>query len=72
MAKAETPIVLIHNAETGKVEQVEMTAEEITRMEKLAKEAETARLQFEKAKESAFEKLAALGLTEAEIQALTA
>ena len=71
------PTIAIHNVETGKTDIREMNDEEFAQYEadKKASEARIkaeAKAQAEKeaARQSAIEKLAALGLTEAEIQAL--
>jgi glutamate synthase domain-containing protein 1 len=71
------PIIAIHNAETNEIETREMTDKEFAAYEKELAESQ-ARLQpiiaeaeaRQAARQSALEKLAALGLTEAEIQAL--
>lgn len=68
---------IVVNCETGVTEEIELTAEEIAQLEidranaeadRLAREAELAAK--EEAKASAVAKLAALGLSEAEVQAL--
>ena len=67
------PIVKIINAETGEVIEREMTKSEydLYLVEKEQGEAIRAeKIAKERARQSALEKLAALGLTEAEIQAL--
>lgn len=71
------PTKLIVNCETGVTEEIELTAEEIAQMEadtaaaaaaQAAREAEAAAKQA--AKDSALAKLAALGLTEDEANAI--
>jgi uncharacterized protein YciW len=69
---------IIVNCSTGEVQEIALTAEEITDREALAAEyaeqlaqEETAKAEVEAAKESAQSKLAALGLTANEIAALT-
>lgn len=71
------PTIAIHNAETGEITTREMTDKEakLYEAEKAAFLAETEAIlakqaEQEAARQSAREKLAALGLTEAEIQAL--
>lgn len=68
---------IVVNCETGIAEEIELTAEEIAQLEIDRAQAEADRLAREAeetakatAKASAVEKLAALGLTEAEVQAL--
>lgn len=67
------PTIKIHNLETDKIIEREMTQEEydefLTEKAKI-EAAEKAKTEKEAARQSALEKLAALGLTEAEIQAL--
>lgn len=71
------PTKLVVNCETGVTEEVELTAEEIAQMEadaaafaaeQVAREAEAAAKQA--ARESALAKLAALGLSEEEANAI--
>jgi hypothetical protein len=76
---SETPTKLVINCSTGERQEIPLSAEEIAEREALAAAAEEARLAEEataaakaEAKASAHEKLAALGLTEEEIAALTA
>lgn len=67
------PIIKLVNAETGEEIEREMTAAEVKQYEERIKQSqadEQTRLETEAARQSALEKLAALGLTEAEIQAL--
>ena len=73
----DTPKKIVVNCETGLVEEIDLTAEEIAQMELDRAAAETERLAREAeaaakatAKASAVEKLSALGLTEAEVSAL--
>ena len=73
----DTPTKVIVNCETGEQEIVPFTAEEIAQLEadRLAWQEEKARLEAEaqakaEAKASAIAKLAALGLTEEEANAL--
>lgn len=73
MANLQRPIIKIHNLETGEEIERQMTQEEYNQY--LQEEAKESELQAEAeakaaARQSALEKLAALGLTEAEIQAL--
>ena len=73
----DTPKKIVVNCETGITEEIELTAEEIAEMESNRALAEAARLAYETeqsakavARESALNKLAALGLTDEEIAAL--
>lgn len=73
----DTPKKIVVNCETGVAEEIELTAEEIAQLETDRAQAEAERLQRETeeaaklaARESALAKLAALGLTDEEIQAL--
>ena len=73
---ADTKVIV--NCETGEVTEVELTAEEVAQRAADAAayttaqaEREAAEAAAQAAKESAQAKLAALGLTEAEIAALT-
>jgi hypothetical protein len=69
----ETPIAIIVNAETGEIVERELTAEEIVEREisQADYEAKQAEAQAKAAaRESALTKLAALGLTKEEIDAL--
>lgn len=73
----ERPTKIIVNCTTGEQSVVELTDEEIAEREAMAVQAEQERLAREaeelakaEAKASAQSKLAALGLTEAEIEAL--
>ncbi len=69
----EALIAVIVNAATGEVEEREFTAEEIAEREALQAEAQAAKAEAEAksaARESALAKLAELGLTQAEIEAL--
>jgi hypothetical protein len=75
---SETPTKVIVNCETGVTEVLPLTAQEIADMETARVAAEAERVEREAeaavvaaAKESANSKLAALGLTAAEIAALT-
>jgi hypothetical protein len=64
---------IITNAETGETIERPYTAEEIAEKEQAIKNTEPERLaamSFQQARESAFAKLAALGLTPEEIAAL--
>ena len=66
----ETLTQLVVDAQTGEATEKELTAQEIDARNKLAAE-EAAALEVKvKARQSALAKLAALGLTEAEIAAL--
>ena len=76
---AETLTKIIVDCATGQVEELPLTEEEIAEREAMAVQAEADRLAREAeeaakaaARESAMSKLAELGLTEEEIQALTA
>ena len=76
MAK-DRPIKVIHNVTTGVTEEIEMTDEEIAEAEAFTLASQEARAKEEaelkareEAKESANAKLAALGLSEAEIAAI--
>ena len=76
---AETLTKIIVDCATGQVEELPLTEEEIAEREAMAAQAEADRLAREAeeaakaaARESAMSKLAELGLTEEEIQALTA
>ena len=67
------PLITEHNCETGNVITREMTDEELLQYEKdvaRIQELEKAETEKENVKQSAFKKLAALGLTEEEIAAL--
>jgi sRNA-binding protein len=71
------PTKIVHNCATGKTEEIELTAQEIAELDQQAaayaeqKAAEdAAKAQAEADKESAKTKLAALGLSDAEIEAL--
>jgi hypothetical protein len=73
----DTPKKIVVNCETGVTEEIELTAEEIAQLESDRATAEAERLERElqeaaktAARESALAKLAALGLTDDEIQAL--
>lgn len=73
----DTPKKIVVNCETGVAEEIELTAEEIAQLEADRAIAEAERLERETeeaaklaARESALAKLAALGLTDEEIQAL--
>jgi ubiquinone biosynthesis protein Coq4 len=73
----DTPKKIVVNCETGITEEIELTAEEIAQLESDRATAEAERLERElqeaaktAARESALAKLAALGLTDDEIQAL--
>lgn len=73
----DTPKKIVVNCETGVAEEIELTAEEIAQLEADRATAEAERLERElqeaaklAARESALAKLAALGLTDEEIQAL--
>lgn len=75
---AQTLTKLVVNCETGQVEEIALTAEEIAEREVLAAEFEAERLAQEKAeaereaaKAAAKSKLEALGLTPEEIAAIT-
>lgn len=70
MAKNAVPMIQVHNVETNEVEEVPMSDEDIARLKQLSDSIEKAKLEAEQAKQSAFDKLTALGLTEAEIRAL--
>ena len=75
MGKSNNLTITFLNLETGEQVTREMTPNEIAEMEII--DAKNAAIQAEAeakqaARQSALEKLAALGLTEAEIQALTA
>lgn len=71
------PIKLVHDCATGKTTEVELTPAEIAERDQMAAQAaeqqaaeEAAKAQAEADKTSAKQKLAALGLSEAEIEAL--
>lgn len=71
------PTKIVHNCATGQTEEIELTAQEIAELDQQAaayaeqKAAEdAAKAQAEADKESAKQKLAALGLSDAEIEAL--
>lgn len=73
----DTPTKVVVNCETGVQEVIPLTAEEIADLEAAAAQAEQERLAAEEeaaakaaAKASALAKLAALGLTEEEAQAI--
>lgn len=73
----DTPKKIVVNCETGVAEEIALTAEEIAQLEADRATAEAERLERElqeaaklAARESALAKLAALGLTDEEIQAL--
>lgn len=70
MAKETVPMIQVHNVETNEVEEIPMSNEDIARLKQLSDSLEKAKLEAEQAKQSAFDKLTALGLTEAEIKAL--
>ena len=74
-----TPIKLVVNCETGDVEEIALTADEIAELETRKAQAEADRLAAETAelakaaaKASAETKLKALGLSDAEVAALIA
>lgn len=74
----DTPMAIEVNCETGETTERPLTAEEIAEREAMAAEAEAQRLAQEaaeaarlEAQESAKAKLAALGLSEDEIKAIT-
>lgn len=67
------PMIRIHNSETNEVEDREMTAEEFKEFKAEQKEAEavaTEKAAVQAARSSALAKLAALGLTEDEVNGL--
>jgi hypothetical protein len=73
----DTPKKIVVNCETGVTEEIELTAEEIAEMKSNQALAEAQLLAYESeqsakavARESALNKLAALGLTDEEIAAL--
>lgn len=73
MAKTSKPIVKIHDVSTGEEIEREMTSEEYEQhlaMSKMALQIEAEMQAKEAARQSALEKLSALGLTEDEIRAL--
>ena len=66
-------IVLVHNVESGEIEERAMNKEELATLEKTRRDAITFQEQvnkYQSARQSALAKLAALGLTEEEIAAL--
>jgi hypothetical protein len=67
------PTALVIDATTGHLEERELTTQEIADLKKIADEVEALKLDElakNQARESALAKLAALGLTEAEVAAL--
>jgi hypothetical protein len=69
----QKPITVVHNSETGQVEEREMTAEEFNLYQDTVDDAQliiAAEKTQEQQKEAAVAKLIALGLTEADLRAL--
>jgi hypothetical protein len=69
----QRPNIVIHNSETGQVEEREMTVEEFSLYQDTVDDAQTiiaAEKLQEQQKEAAVAKLIALGLTEADLRAL--
>jgi hypothetical protein len=69
----QKPITVVHNSETGQVEEREMTAEEFNLYQNTVDDAQliiAAEKTQEQQKEAAVAKLIALGLTEADLRAL--
>ena len=71
------PTKIVHDCATGKTEEIELTPAELAERDQMAAQAaeqqaaeEAARAQAEADKESAKAKLATLGLSDAEIEAL--